>query len=249
MTAALLVGHRDTGRRKDSAGRTILLHLAPGAAAMAVYAAAAPIARHVGVPTIAALAVSGLLGVAPVQLAVLAGARRAGEPVILLRARLPVRQVVCCVLAELLLAALAFALTAPLGAWLEATAFAWWPAGWALDPGTGGGSGRGPLLITAALVMLGSVVVAPLVEEFYFRGYLLPRMPARLGPFTSLTHAALFAGYHVWTPWLVPTRILAVLPLAYIARRTGDLRIGMVTHAVLNSVDVVVLLHVVVLGS
>jgi hypothetical protein len=43
---------------------------------------------------------------------------------------------------------------------------------------------------------------------------------------------------------LAPTRTLAVVPLAYVARRTGDLRIGIVTHVVLNSIDVVVLLRV-----
>jgi hypothetical protein len=50
-------------------------------------------------------------------------------------------------------------------------------------------------------------------------------------------------GYHLWTPWLAPTRLLAVLPLAYIARRTGDIRIGILSHVVLNSVDVVLLLR------
>jgi len=61
----------------------------------------------------------------------------------------------------------------------------------------------------------------------------------------SGSHVALFAGYHLWSPWLLPTRFLAVLPLAYIAVRTGDVRIGILTHVVLNAADLVALLLVI----
>jgi hypothetical protein len=40
----------------------------------------------------------------------------------------------------------------------------------------------------------------------------------------------------------MPARILSITPLAYIAGRTRDLRIGMVAHCVLNAVDLVVLM-------
>ena len=48
-------------------------------------------------------------------------------------------------------------------------------------------------------------------------------MPVRLGPTAPLAHAVLFAFYHVWTLWLTPTRILAVLPLTYITLRTRSI--------------------------
>jgi hypothetical protein len=50
--------------------------------------------------------------------------------------------------------------------------------------------------------------------------------------------------YRLWTPWLIPARILAVLPMATIAARTRDIRIGLITHVLLNTVDLFVLLHV-----
>ena len=37
----------------------------------------------------------------------------------------------------------------------------------------------------------------------------------------------LYAAYHLWSPWLFPTRVLAILPLAYIAVRTCDVRIAL----------------------
>jgi uncharacterized protein len=181
----------------------------------------------------------------PVQLGLMAAARRRETDgrgtVNRLRSRRPARQVLLLVLVEVVVGAAVFALTAPVGELLRTQVFPWWPAAWALDTGTHGGFGREALIVTALLMLLGSVIAAPIVEEHYFRGYLLPRMPARLGRGTPLAHAALFAGYHLWTPWLAPTRVLAILPLAYIARRTGDLRIGIVTHVVLNAVDLALL--------
>jgi uncharacterized protein len=120
-------------------------------------------------------------------------------------------------------------------------AFGWWPASWAIDSGTQPNYSTGALAATALLMLLGTVLAAPLVEECYFRGYLLPRMPAQLGHGRPVAHAALFAGYHLWTPWLTPTRLLAILPLSIIALRTGDLRIGIATHVLLNSVDLMIL--------
>jgi hypothetical protein len=33
-------------------------------------------------------------------------------------------------------------------------------------------------VVTAVLLLAGTVLTAPVVEELYFRGYLLPRLPA-----------------------------------------------------------------------
>ena len=90
--------------------------------------------------------------------------------------------------------------------------------------------------------MVGTVIVAPLAEEMYFRGFLLPRMPERLGRLGPAAHAALFALYHLWTPWLAPTRFFAILPLAYVVARTRSVRVAVIAHMLANAVDLVVLL-------
>jgi membrane protease YdiL (CAAX protease family) len=221
-----------------------MLHLAPGALALGAYIVAIPIAHKLGMPTIAALALSGLLGVVPVQLCVLSRHRRrhSEEAVIQLKTRLPLPQLLGWVLLEVVLGALAFLVSGPLTRWLRMAAFGWWPASWVIDSGTQPNYSTGALAATVLLMLLGTVLAAPVVEECYFRGYLLPRMPAQLGHWRPAAHAALFAGYHLWTPWLTPTRLLAILPLSIIALRTGDLRIGIATtHVLLNSVDLVIL--------
>jgi membrane protease YdiL (CAAX protease family) len=238
-SAHAVIDHPVASVPAHSAGRSILLHLAPGVAAMGVYIAATPAAARVGLPSIAALAVSGLLGVVPIQLGVLARHRRLtpDQPANRLRVRLPLSGLLGFALLEIVLGGLAFALTPELAQRLRTQAFGWWPEMWIIDTGTHPGFTRQALLTTAVLMLLGSVIAAPVVEEFYFRGYLLPRMPRRLGRATAPAHAVLFASYHLWTPWLTPTRIVALLPLAYIAGRTRDIRIGILTHIVLNAVD------------
>jgi len=230
---------------RHAPAQSILLHLVPGGLALGVYVAALPVVGRLGMPTIAALALSGLLGVLPVQLALL-GRHRAQHPheaVVQLTTRLPLRRVLGWMLLEVVLGALAFLLTGPLTGWLRAKASGWWPSSLIIDSGTQQSYDTGALAATALLMLLGSVLAAPIVEECYFRGYLLPRMPAKLGRARPVAHAALFAGYHLWTPWLIPTRLLAILPLTLIALRTRDVRIGIATHVILNSVDVAILIR------
>jgi membrane protease YdiL (CAAX protease family) len=246
----LLVDNDSTGAgrpRPHTLVHSIVLHLAPGAAVLAAYAALVPVAGHLHLPSGAALGAAGLVAVAPVQLALLRHHRRArpGEPAVQLRRRLALPRVLAWALLEIVLGALAFLVTAPLVDRLQGV-FGWWPAAWAVDLGNHSGYTRSAQLGTAALVLVGTVLMAPIVEEVYFRGYLLPRMPPRLGSAGPLAHATLFACYHLQTPWLTPARILAITPLAYIAAKTRDLRIGIVAHCVLNGVDFIVLVFFIV---
>ena len=68
------------------------------------------------------------------------------------------------------------------------------------------------LLITYGLAALFVVVLGPVVEELYFRGHLLPRMQFA-GRWAPLLHSVLFALYHFFTPWMIVTRSIAMLPL------------------------------------
>ena len=223
---------------------SVLLHLAPGLVGLLAYLALLPLARGAGLPSVAALAVAGLLAVPAVQLGLLLlhRRRRPYEPAVALRVRLPTPRLLGLAVLEIGFAGVVFVATARLTPLIQARAFGWWPQPWAIRLGTDGHYGGRPLMITAVLVLLGSVLVAPIVEEAYFRGFLLPRMPSRLGRWRVPAHVVLFAGYHFWSPWLLPTRALAILPLAYVAVRTRDVRIGMVAHIVLNATDLVVLL-------
>ena len=86
-----------------------------------------------------------------------------------------------------------------------------------------------------------SGLVAPIVEELYFRAYLLPRIPVS-GRWAPAVNAALHSIYHFYTPWNYLTFFLGFLPLAYYVRLRGNLLPTIITHVLFNSVGLLIVL-------
>jgi hypothetical protein len=118
--------------------------------------------------------------------------------------------------------------------------FHWIPSRLFLDMGLSDDFAKSKLILTYGLLFVFGVVILPTVEEFYFRGYLLPRMPGNLKGWTAITHSALFALYHTWTPWLFISRAIGTLPLIYFVMRKKNIYIGIVSHYILNSIDFII---------
>ncbi|MEI6085376.1 MAG: CPBP family intramembrane glutamic endopeptidase [Verrucomicrobiota bacterium] len=92
-----------------------------------------------------------------------------------------------------------------------------------------------PLLVTLVIF---AVVVAPVFEEFFFRGFAYPALKQRFGIAPALLIvSAVFALNHLHAPSLLPLFVLAIgLGLAY--ELTGSLLVPVVMHAVFNFVTV-----------
>ncbi len=98
--------------------------------------------------------------------------------------------------------------------------------------------------VTPPVLWLGlflSGLVAPIVEELYFRAYLLPRIPVP-GRWAPAVNAALHSIYHFYTPWNYLSFFLAFLPLAYYVRFRGNLLPTIITHVLFNSVGLIIVL-------
>jgi membrane protease YdiL (CAAX protease family) len=80
------------------------------------------------------------------------------------------------------------------------------------------------------------------VEELYFRGFLLPRMPEKLKGWSPLANSFLFAIYHTWSPWMIVTRTIALLPLIYVVQRKRNIYVGMIAHCLANLIDVIMMI-------
>lgn len=97
--------------------------------------------------------------------------------------------------------------------------------------------------------LLLAVLVAPVAEEFLFRGLLLPVLANRLGVAAAILIVSLvFAGMHLFIPALLPLFLVSVAcSLAYIY--TGSLTTAIVFHSIFNSVNLALftVLHEVVL--
>jgi membrane protease YdiL (CAAX protease family) len=138
--------------------------------------------------------------------------------------------------------ALASLAVVPLSRHLEAWYLTWFPAQLGNHALVGGVISSPPVQrhVTLVLALLLSGLLAPLVEEAYFRGFLLPRMK-HLGWLAPVLSAFLFGLYHFFTPWGLPVIFVAFLPIAFVVQARQNFRIGVVVHAMFNLVGVITL--------
>jgi membrane protease YdiL (CAAX protease family) len=102
---------------------------------------------------------------------------------------------------------------------------------------------QGIFILVAAYIVL-SGIVGPLVEELYFRGFLLPRMEGYAKKWAPFLNAVLFSFYHFFSPWENLIRIVGVYPLVYVVWRKKDIRISILVHVLLNTIGGIVFLIV-----
>jgi membrane protease YdiL (CAAX protease family) len=231
-----------------STARLVALHLIPGALVTAGFVVFAPIAEALGFPPIAALLAAILLILVPVELGVVIQAgRRLGATSVAdrLRAAVPYRRPLArrdwlwLPLVLLLLAFVGFGVAMPLDAPVINALFGWVPS-WFVAPiplDTVRDYSAGAWAVTLAAFLVLNGLVGPIVEETYFRGYLLPRME-RYGRLAPLLNVTLFSIYHFWSPWQILARILGVTPFAYAVRWKQNIYLGMVVHCTLNVISV-----------
>ena len=97
---------------------------------------------------------------------------------------------------------------------------------------------RAPAAWTTAVALFQAGVLAPVSEEFMYRGVLLKSLSLEAGVGRALVISSLvFAFVHVATePQALLPLICLGLVLGYIAHRTGSLLAPMVTHSLFNTV-------------
>ena len=237
--------------------RSVVLHLLPGVLVLAFYVLfGVPVAERLGYPALLGLALAVAFVLVPFELGWLLylGLRRNGRPslegVVLYRERMPARRLVLLGLPLLGWAVLVSATLSWIDAFVFETLFSWVPERLLLELGLGSYLAEYPrsgLVVTLLLALALFGVVAPVVEELYFRGYLLPRL-SRLGGWAPVLNVALFALYHLWTPWQAATRIISILPAAYVVQRTKNIYTYMWVHCALNTVGTLLTLAAVLAG-
>lgn len=100
------------------------------------------------------------------------------------------------------------------------------------------------ILLTCIIYVAANVLVFPVVEELYFRGYLMPRIE-RFGELAPLIITVLFSLYHFWAPWSNVMRILAIFPYTYSVFKNKSIYIGIVVHCGINIVSSASMLYAV----
>jgi membrane protease YdiL (CAAX protease family) len=239
--AGTAAAHADTVQLSTPA--LLGLHLVPGALMTAAFVAFAPLVEAVGFPPIASLLAAIVLVLVPTELGILwLAARRenrSAAELIPFRRRMGPRQWAMLVPGLIVLAFLGFGLHQAIEPALIDRFFGWLPD-WYVTPiqleRIGDYSAAAWILTLAAYLAI-NAAVGPIVEELYFRGYLLPRIQW-LGRWAPLVNVSLFSLYHFWSPWQLVARIIGLAPTVYAVRARRNIYLGMAVHCSLNTIGV-----------
>jgi uncharacterized protein len=229
--------------------RTIVLHLLPGALIVAFFLAIAPlVVRGLGFPPVMAVYLASVFVLIPFELGYLIyQARNRGTSlgnIVLYRQPVPRGQLLALVVALFVWGIIISPVVLPLDFFVKENLFSWVPRWLDVAYGLTGEFARfstTSLLITWTLGLVANGIAAPVVEEMYFRGYLLPRI-SRFGAWAPLINTVLFSLYHFFSPFSLLSRIIQFLPVVYVAWWKRSIYVSMIVHVLGNVAGSVVTL-------
>jgi membrane protease YdiL (CAAX protease family) len=235
---------------QHSIGKSLLLHLGPGFVISMIYFIFVPTMNRLGIPPFLVLMILVLLLLIPFELGYLLyqAKKKNGSlslrGIVVYREPLHVWQII--VMTLLLLAWVYFMLVVvfqPIEKPIINAFFSWVPNIYffetfinQLDQYT-----KFILLITSITGILVNGLFGPIVEELYFRGYLLPRI-SHYGIWAPFLHTVLFALYHFFTPWQNLLRIVAFLPICYSVWWKKSIIPGILVHCIMNLIGTMMML-------
>jgi hypothetical protein len=223
------------------------MHLSPGVPVVALYLGGGRWLADRGQPADLAMAAGVLFFMFPIELlrTLHAGRRATGrwgfEGGVLFRAAMGPRRFLARA-AVLTVAAFALLfLTLPLTSALAGGPFRFMPDFMGPDYNwTTLALPRWWLLIVGVLLIAVNGLLAPWVEEVYYRGYLLQRMPGR--PVANVVASgALFAVEHLWQPQNWPLIAALGIMLGFVALRWRNIWVGYAVHAFANTFGILIL--------
>ena len=238
----------DASREQHSFGQSIVLHLLPGAIATIVYVISVPFVTGLGYPPITALYLPMILTVILAEGGYLLyqaqkkDSTRSLTNVINYREHVPWWLYILFPLLILVWGVLVTGLVSPIDNLLLNQGFRWLPDWYALRNLLEIKTmySREAILITFICALILNGLVGPIVEEFYFRGHLLPRI-SRFGRWAPLLNVIFFSLYHFWTPWQFLSRVVLLVPMVYAVWWKRNIYLGMIAHCLLNLVGTAVL--------
>jgi membrane protease YdiL (CAAX protease family) len=225
---------------QHSIPQTILLHLLPGALITITFIFLGPLLKRNHLPQLLAILIPILLILIPFELGLICylGYRRNGrlsfEGIVLNREPLPLKDYFIFPPALLFWSVLMFMSLGGLDQAILEGLFGWVPDWFQINRFVPSDYSQPVLTVTFVLFLVLNGFAGPVVEELYFRGYLLPRIEYLKG-WAPLVNVLLFSLYHFFSPWQNITRILAFTPLAYAVRWKKNICLSMLAHCLLNT--------------
>lgn len=218
---------------------SIALHLIPGALIVAAYfLIGEPIVKAIEYPTFLGWAIAMCVALAPIQLGLLLwlGFRRngrlsltgvlgyTGKPT----SRGKLIGIVIALIAQFVIVSMVLT---KLDDIVFKAFFTWIPFGDMAGSSTAylDRYPHGVMTFTLAICIPLTGFAFPLIEELYFRGFLMPRL-SRLGAWAPVLSTVLFSLYHLWSPWVFFSRVIFFFAGPWFVWRKKDLRISIGMH-------------------
>jgi len=217
------------------------MHLLPAAITLAISLVLAPLMSRLHWPPTFGLTLAFAFILIPIELGLLlraahkaTGRRSLRSIPAILAYRQPMRRwwfLVPVLFAAALALAIAWSpLGEIIGGWLKGI----YPH-WMLPDYDGTAGFAKPILVTVLMVtLIIDGIVNPIVEELFFRGYLLSRLPVTGRGMIPLG-ASLFAVQHYWQPYNWGLIFMVELLLITLVVHTRSVRLGIAMHVLANS--------------
>ncbi len=234
---------------KQSIPISVIFHLAPGLINLVVYIMLVQITDRIGLPNTIALYFMIILSILTVQISILLiiAKKKLGTYHIL--QLIPWFQkskwweYILYIGILAVWALLVSAFMTPVEQNIQTNIFSFFPANLIVDNYDPSSLSSGMIIFISLFGFITNGIIAPVVEELYFRGFLLPRINTNENVAVIIS-AVLFSFYHFFSPWAFFSRILMMIPLYYVVVKKKNLRFSIASHIIANSITSLSLLSI-----
>ena len=226
-----------------SISKLIFLHLFPGIVLSIIYIFFLKMGILSAYPKVVILGVSMIFSIIPIELGYLFYVAKKEEgtlnifKILGLKGKMKVNVFILYSLSLIIVGGILLMALKPLSNYLLKTVFCWIPSWYNFVQDMSLFS-KNYIIIAILVSFFILTLIAPIIEELYFRGFLLARMKW-MGKYSVLFNVILYSVYHFYQPWLVITRIAMMLPLYYFVYKKDSLKLGILVHCLGNFADVV----------
>ncbi|HLO12894.1 MAG TPA: CPBP family intramembrane glutamic endopeptidase [Pseudoneobacillus sp.] len=227
-----------------SVWKLIILHLFPGIVLSIIYVFLLKEGILENYPKLVILGLAGVFSIIPLELGYLfyVAKKEVGSfnvfKILGLKSKMKLKEYIFYTLLLFIVTGILTTALKPLSNNILNTVFSWIPSSYnyVQDMSL---FGRNFIIISIVVSFFIFTLILPIIEELYFRGYLLARMKW-MGKYSVFINIILFSVYHFWSPWLIISRIISMLPMYYFVYKKDSLKLAILVHCLCNFTDVVV---------
>jgi uncharacterized protein len=236
----------EESRQIKGISKLITLHLLPGIILTLFYVLLLRSKTFEGYPKVIVLGLAGVFGIVFGELGYLFYAAKKEEgsfnifKILGLKSKLKGKELFLYSITLFAIAGMLMTVTKPVSNFLLNNVFSFIPSWYNLVEDMSLFS-RNMIIIAILVNFFLITIILPIIEELYFRGFLLARMKW-MGKYSVLANTVLFAVYHLWSPWMIVARVVAFLPLYYWVYKKDSLKLSITVHCLANFTDVVALI-------